>query len=140
MADFYRAYKKLEVAEGGYVNDPDDAGGETYKGVSRKANPHWIGWTMIDDIKKHHPTTFKSIIKATPQVEKAVQDLYKKNYWDCFGLDDFKSQQVANELFDMCVNAGKKAAVKIAQNVIGVTPTGIWDAELKERLKEIGCI
>lgn len=137
MAEFYRAYKKLEVAEGGYVNDPDDAGGETYKGVSRKANPYWIGWTMIDDIKKHHPTTFKSIIKATPQVEKAVQDLYKKNYWDCFELDDFKNQKVAEELFDMCVNAGKKAAVKVAQTVTGDKLDGKWNASLKERLANL---
>lgn len=137
MAEFYRAYKKLEVAEGGYVNDPDDAGGETYKGVSRKANSYWIGWTMIDDIKKHHPTTFKSIIKGTPQVEKAVQDLYKKNYWDCFELDDFKNQKVAEELFDMCVNAGKKAAVKVAQTVIGDKLDGKWNASLKERLANL---
>lgn len=137
MADFYKAYKKLEVAEGGYVNDPDDAGGETYKGVSRKANPYWIGWTMIDDIKKHHPTTFKSIIKATPQVEKAVQDLYKGNYWDCFGLDDFKSQGIAEQLFDMCVNAGKTTAVKIAQRVIGDKEDGKWSTTLKERLANL---
>lgn len=137
MAEFYRAYRKLEIAEGGYVNDPNDAGGETYKGVSRKANPNWIGWVMIDDIKKHHPNTFKSIIKSAPQVEKAVQDLYKKNYWDCFGLDDFKSQQVANELFDMCVNAGKKAAVKIAQRVIGDSQDGKWNISLKERLSNL---
>ena len=37
MADFRLAYKKIEAAEGGYVNDPDDKGGETYKGISRKA-------------------------------------------------------------------------------------------------------
>ena len=52
MAIFNLAYKKLEVAEGGYVNDPDDKGGETYKGISRKANPNWAGWISIDQIKK----------------------------------------------------------------------------------------
>lgn len=137
MAEFYKAYKKLEVAEGGYVNDPDDAGGETYKGVSRKANPYWIGWTIIDDIKKHHPNTFKGIIKATPQLEKAVQDLYKRNYWDCFELDEFKSQKVAEQLFDMCVNAGKTAAIKIAQRVVGVKEDGKWNDSTKGRLAEL---
>ena len=47
MADFRLAYKKIEAAEGGYVNDPDDKGGETYKGISRKANPDWNGWINI---------------------------------------------------------------------------------------------
>lgn len=27
MANFFKAYKKLEVAEGGYTNDKDDLGG-----------------------------------------------------------------------------------------------------------------
>lgn len=130
MSDFTKAYKKLEIAEGGYVNDPDDAGGETYKGVSRKANPYWVGWVILDDLKKHHPTTFKAIAKKTPQLEKAVQDLYKKNYWDCFGLDGFKSQEVAEQLFDMCVNAGKTAAIKLAQRAAGVIVDGKWSAEL----------
>ena len=65
MADFRLAYKKIEAAEGGYVNDPDDKGGETYKGISRKANPDWDGWISIDQIKKAHPTTFKNILKIT---------------------------------------------------------------------------
>ena len=97
MAEFIKAYKKLEVAEGGYVNDKDDAGMETYKGVSRKANPNWIGWIILDDLKKHHPKTFAAIAKKTPQLEKAVQDLYKKNYWNCFNLDNFKSKEVAEQ-------------------------------------------
>lgn len=137
MAEFYKAYKKLEVAEGGYVNDKDDAGGETYKGISRKANPNWIGWKTLDDLKKHHPTTFANIAKRTPQLEKAVQDLYKNNYWDCFNLDDFKSQYIAEQLFDMCVNAGKKTAVKIAQRVAKVSETGIWTKELEDYLINI---
>lgn len=52
MADFKTAYKKIEAAEGGYCFDPDDAGGETYKGISRRANPNWNGWISIDAIKK----------------------------------------------------------------------------------------
>lgn len=31
MAEFIKAYKKLEVVEGGYVNDKDDAGGKLIK-------------------------------------------------------------------------------------------------------------
>lgn len=137
MAEFAKAYKKLEVAEGGYVNDPDDAGGETYKGVSRKANPNWIGWIILDDLKKHHPKTFASIAKKTPQLEKAVQDLYKKNYWDCFNLDDFKSQAIAEQLFDSCVNTGKSAAIKMAQRVVNVKIDGKWSTELETILDRL---
>lgn len=51
MAYFGDAFKKLSIKEGGYVNDKDDAGGETYRGISRKYNPTWQGWTMIDLIR-----------------------------------------------------------------------------------------
>ena len=33
MAYFGDAFKKLSIKEGGYVNDKDDAGGETYRSV-----------------------------------------------------------------------------------------------------------
>lgn len=34
--------------EGGYVNDPDDQGGETYCGIARKHHPGWPGWQTVD--------------------------------------------------------------------------------------------
>ena len=52
MANFNIEFEKLILAEGGYVNDSDDAGGETYLGISRKNNPNWSGWKLIDSIKK----------------------------------------------------------------------------------------
>ncbi|MBW1801582.1 MAG: hypothetical protein JRJ85_12745, partial [Deltaproteobacteria bacterium] len=44
MAKFDEAFEKTTAIEGGYVFDPDDAGGETYKGISRRFNPSWGGW------------------------------------------------------------------------------------------------
>ena len=38
MANFDIAYRRTSRFEGGYVNDPKDAGGETYNGISRTAN------------------------------------------------------------------------------------------------------
>ena len=103
MADFRLAYKKIEAAEGSYVNDPDDKGGETYKGISRKANPDWNGWISIDQIKKTHPITFKNILKRTPELEKKVQDLYKDKYWDCFELDDIPNQLLNKYLIPLLI-------------------------------------
>lgn len=137
MADFKSAYKKIEAAEGGYVFDPDDAGGETYKGISRKANSNWNGWISIDAIKKAHPTTFKGILKKTPELEKKVQDLYKDKYWDCFELDDVPSQLVAEQMFDTAVNQGQTAAIKFAQRVLDLRETGKWSLDLLNKLVAI---
>lgn len=137
MADFKSAYKKIETVEGGYVFDPDDAGGETYKGISRKANPNWDGWISIDAIKKAHPTTFKGILKKTPELEKKVQDLYKDKYWDCFELDDVPSQLVAEQMFDTAVNQGQTAAIRFAQRVLDLRETGKWSLDLLNKLVAI---
>ena len=39
MADFNDAFDETMGHEGGYVNDSNDAGGETYRGISRRFNP-----------------------------------------------------------------------------------------------------
>ena len=48
MANFIKSYEITCKHEGGYSFDPDDAGGETYKGISRRFNPQWSGWKIID--------------------------------------------------------------------------------------------
>jgi lysozyme family protein len=137
MAKFIDAYKKVLNNEGIYSNDPDDAGGETYKGISRRANPNWDGWISIDAIKKSHPTTFKGILKKTPELEKKVQDLYKDKYWDCFELDDVPNQLVAEQMFDTAVNQGQTAAIKFAQRVLDLRETGKWSLDLLNKLVAI---
>lgn len=137
MAKFIDAYKKVLNNEGIYSNDPDDAGGETYKGISRKANPNWDGWISIDAIKKAHPTTFKGILKKTTELEKKVQDLYKDKYWDCFELDDVPSQLVAEQMFDTAVNQGQTAAIRFAQRVLDLRETGKWSLDLLNKLVAI---
>lgn len=137
MAKFIDAYKKVLNNEGIYSNDPDDAGGETYKGISRKANPNWDGWISIDAIKKAHPTTFKGILKKTSELEKKVQDLYKDKYWNCFELDDVPNQLVAEQMFDTAVNQGQTAAIKFAQRVLDLRETGKWSLDLLNKLVAI---
>ena len=52
MALFTPAFTLSKINEGGWVNDPNDIGGETYRGISRKFNPKWNGWSVIDEMKK----------------------------------------------------------------------------------------
>lgn len=137
MANFKKAYEKVVKAEGGYVNDPDDAGGETYLGISRKANPNWKGWTIIDFTKNQYGTkNITNRLKNNSNLDKLVKSLYKTNYWDVFELDDVPSQTIANQMFDTCVNMGKSTAIGIAQHVIGMTVTNKWSDELKYNLMQ----
>ena len=134
MAYFKTALDKVLQKEGGYVNDPDDKGGETYKGISRKYNPNWKGWSIIDNTKKEHPKDFKGYLNRNPELEKAVYDLYKDRYWDCFDLDEIPNQQVADIMFDTCVNQGAVAAIKFAERSLGLRETGHWKLDLFNKL------
>jgi lysozyme family protein len=138
MANFDKEFEKVVFVEGGYVNDPDDAGGETYLGISRKNNPKWNGWISIDQLKKHHPKNFKKFLKQTPELTAKAKCLYKEKYWDVLELDDIHSQDIAHQLFDTAVNMGIASAIRIAQQVIGMTITGKWSDELKYNLMQYG--
>lgn len=138
MANFKSALDKVLSKEGGYVNDPDDKGGETYKGISRKHNPNWRGWRIIDDIKKDFPKIsnkdMTDLLRLNINIEKEVYYLYKNDYWNCLELDDIPNQMVAECIFDTCVNQGMRAAVKFAQRVIGVKEDGRWTLDLLNKL------
>lgn len=139
MAKFDDEFEKVILAEGGYVNDPDDAGGETYLGISRKNNPKWVGWEVIDDIKKKYGTKgITSRLKKDVALTNSAKFLYKQKYWDVLELDDILSQNIAHELFDTAVNCGVKTAINIAQQVCMMTITGKWSEELKYNLMQYG--
>lgn len=139
MANFDIEFEKLIFAEGGYVNDSDDAGGETYLGISRKNNPKWMGWKTIDSIKKIYGTkNITTRLKENESLTNSAKLLYKINYWDVLELDDIPNQDIAHQLFDTCVNCGKSIAIRIAQQVLLMTVTGKWSDELKYNLMHYG--
>jgi lysozyme family protein len=86
--DFRKALAFVLPWEGGYVNDPDDPGGETKWGISKKAHP------------------FEDIALLSP--ERAAQ-IYADEYWTPLGCDGIEFPlNVA--VFDTAVNCGVKRA------------------------------
>ena len=97
MADDRHFQAALDVVlkhEGGYVNDPKDAGGETKFGISKRAHPGV-------DIKN--------------LTRDGAAKIYKAQYWDAgkFGLLD--NREIAIRAFDLAVNCGTGTAVKLLQ-------------------------
>lgn len=138
MADFNKEFEKVVLAEGGYCDDPDDTGGETYVGISRKYNPNWSGWPIIDAEKKKGLKNITARLKKNKELNDKLKLIYKQKYWDVLDLDDIPSQKIAHQLFDTCVNCGKATAIRIAQQVIGMTVTGKWSDELRYNLMQYG--
>ena len=57
--NFDKALEILLANEGQYANDKEDLGGETYCGISRKFNPSWAGWQIIDKANNLYPNDDK---------------------------------------------------------------------------------
>ena len=115
---FARAMIEVRRSEGGYVNDPDDTGGETYCGVSRKFFPKWEGWFWVDSKKKilgKLKTNYK--IKG-PAMIKALDSFYYKYFWKPLKCDKINNPIIAEHLFDCGINLGKKSAVRFFQETM----------------------
>lgn len=95
MADFNLAVAKILKDEGGYVNNPDDKGGETKYGISKRSYPN------VD-------------IKNLTQEQAA--DIYRKNYWRNYS--GINSQEIADILFEVSVNCGTTASNRMAQKAL----------------------
>ena len=117
MSYFLDAYAVTLHHEGGYVNDPDDRGGETYKGISRVYNPSWDGWLSIDLEKNEHD--FPKSLENNNALQNSVKKFYKLKYFDPYRGDDMP-QGLAMEMFDTSVNMGVGRAVKFLQIALNV--------------------
>lgn len=120
MASFEQAYNLTMGAEGGYANNPNDRGGETYKGVSRKNHPNWTGWKTIDEVKATNPASLNAAVAQQAGLQAAIHNFYQLNYWDPNRTGEIDDQQLANQVFDTAVNSGTGTAAKFLQQVAGV--------------------
>lgn len=119
MADFDKAFEKIIFNEGGYVNDKDDAGGETYMGISRKHHPNSLIWHIIDKVTSKYKdiSEINRCLKANTELNDLVKSIYKSDYWAPFNLNKEKSQRLANQIFDNAVNRGVSATKKLLQRI-----------------------
>ena len=96
--------------EGGYVNHPQDPGGMTNLGVTKRVWEEWLG----------RPTNEKEMRALTPTM---VKPLYKRKYWDAIRADELVDG-VDYCVFDVAVNSGVGRAIKFLQQSVGATPDG----------------
>lgn len=90
---FEQAFDLVIGHEGGYVNDPQDPGGETKFGISKRAYPNL-------DIKNL-------------TIEQA-REIYLRDYWLGAGCDHIADAAMAILLFDCAVNQGIARAKQLA--------------------------
>jgi lysozyme family protein len=89
--------------EGGYSNDPDDAGGETRFGISFRAHPN---------------------VDIANLTRAAAAEIYRREYWLASGADHLPAA-LGIALFDGAVNQGRRRSVNLLQASLGVAQDGI---------------
>jgi lysozyme family protein len=118
VADFALAFRKTLGHEGGYANDKDDPGGETWKGISRVFNPSWVGWAIIDNLR--HADGFPRSLDAHCELQALTEQFYRASLWDRFQGDKILVQALADEIFDTATNLGLTRAVEFLQLTLNV--------------------
>jgi len=108
MNDFGRAFEFVKKWEGGYSDDPNDPGGETKFGISKRSYPSL-------DIKNLTIDQARSI--------------YYRDYWQASGCNHLR-WPLSLVVFDSSVNHGVSWVFRILQRV-GVS----WETMIFERVK-----
>ena len=116
MADVKKLIPHILKWEGGYVNDPDDLGGETNKGVTFKTYQHYC--KVVGKVKP----TIGDLQRLT---DEEFEDILRTLYWNVCKADFIESQSVANMLVDWAWHSGNVTAIKRFQKVLGVKEDGI---------------
>jgi len=126
VADFDEAFEKTEQHEGypGWVDDPDDPGGETVAGLTRKDNPEFLGWKLVDQVKqrlgaKATAATINRELAKEPALRALVKAHYKLRYWAPLKLDDEPNRRLANTVYNFAVNAGPRPSLAALQRARG---------------------
>jgi lysozyme family protein len=123
VGDFERAYAFTLGSEGGYANDSVDAGGETWCGISRRANPDWPGWPLIDRIKAQRPADLDRALRESVPLRELRDALYRERYWTPLGLDACP-WPLNLAAFDYAVHSGvARAAGDLANAKLFSSPT-----------------
>ena len=110
-------------SEGGWVNNPNDPGGETNLGVTKRVWEEYVG----------HPV--ESLKKLT---KEDVVPLYEQKYWrPCYG--EVLPRGLDYLVFSMGVNAGTGRSVKLLQQSIGCVPDGAIGPTTRSLISASNC-
>ena len=101
---FEAVFDRVMGHEGGYANDPNDPGGETNWGISRRSYP---------DLN----------IKSLTREE--AKEIYRRDFYSHISADRLPDG-VVFQLFDFAVNSGIETAVRYLQRALGVADDGHW--------------
>lgn len=126
---FQQAFYKALGHEGGFVDDPADAGGATKYGISLRL------------YKQYYPDATAKNIKNLTLDEAKV--FYHQYFWLENHYNEIKNTDLAVKIFDACINMGPRQAhvcLQRALNCVGfsLAEDGVLGAKTIEALNHTG--
>ena len=115
MADINKIVPFILKWEGGFINDKDDLGGATNKGIT------FDTYKLYCKSKKLKAPTIQDLKLIS---NKEWIDILKTLYWDKWRADEITNQEIANMLVDWLWNSGSYG-IKIPQEILKVTVDGV---------------
>lgn len=100
--NFNQAFDRLISNEGGYVNNPNDLGGETKFGISKRSYPQ---------------------IDIANLTRDEAKEIYQRDFWLRGEMDSFDGA-ISFQAFDAAVNHGIETAIRLLQRAAGVADDG----------------
>ena len=112
MANYKLMIPWIKKWEGGYANDPDDAGGCTMKGITIATYQRYFG-------KDKTCSDLKNI------TDDEWTYIFINGFWDKFKADQIENQSIAQLCVQMGWGSGTITAIKRIQRCLGCAADGI---------------
>lgn len=112
LSNFKDSLNYVLASEGGFVDNPNDHGGATMKGITLET---------YRIFKKNTHLTAKDLKKIS---DMDVSVIYLNNYWNACRCSDLPSG-IDYCVFDFAVNAGYGRSIKTLQKSVGADVDGV---------------
>lgn len=112
MADYRELVPIIKKWEGGFVNNPNDSGGATNKGVTLSTFRQFYGQSKtVEDLKALTETQWLNI--------------FLTGYWNKLRASEIANQSIANIIVDWGWASGPDTAARKVQKIVGAAVDGI---------------
>lgn len=112
MANIKKTIALFKKWEGGFANDPDDAGGATNSGITLTTFRHYFGQDKtVEDLKN--------------MTDKQWEYIFRKGFWNKAKCDQIEDDRIAMLVADMCWGSGPVTAIKKVQQCLGCEADGV---------------
>ncbi len=113
VSNFNKYIGLILLNEGGWVDDPDDAGGKTNKGIT------FNSFQLFAQRDLGIAPTEQNLRNLTKAQASAI---YQAEYWDKIHLDDVNNASLSYAIFDFYVNSGSNAVKSLQRAINSLLP------------------